>query len=219
MTKISVIGDSHSRIFSKTNVFDPYFLGPGSKFNLIQNPKGIKQKVSQILSKIGKDYDYNMLIFGEPSCRYQVDNDHHIYKRNFSRLDVVKEDTLNMIVERYTEIILENKEHNLIICAPISIYKPSINFSFKFSNAIRELCNEENITFIDIKKHIVDSNLNIDSRFKSDQIHSSRAVLPFVATELKNYFKIDLKIDEYLGTVRDLKNEFNYNERFGCYVY
>ena len=56
--KISVIGDSHTRIFSNNNIFTPFFFGPGSSYNLIHNPIGIKKKIRHTITTIKKEFDY-----------------------------------------------------------------------------------------------------------------------------------------------------------------
>lgn len=217
--KISVIGDSHSRVFSNTNIFTPFFIGPGSKFNLIQNPKGIKSRVKNILKQIHKEFDYNMLIIGEPSCRYQVNNDHYIYQKDFKNFNVINEKYLKQIYDSYTDIIMDNKEYNLIICAPISVYKQSISFSKKFSDMIGEFCIGHNILYFDVKNYIVDVNNDVNDDLKSDPIHSSQNILPFI-NQCFTDINIDVKIETNKSESFDkIKNKFKYNKKFNCYVY
>ena len=217
--KISVLGDSHCRVFSNTNVFTPFFLGPGSKFNLIQNSKGIKTKLKGLLKEIGKKYDYNMLIFGEPSCRYQVNNDHYIYSKNFERYDVVNEEHLKIMVDRYEDIITTFKDYNLIVCAPISVYAQSIKFSNIFSSKIKKICEKNNIQFIDIKNEIINDDGFVDEDYKSDPIHASQKVLKFIEKSL-NEIDINIKIEIIKSeSFKEIKNKYKFNQKFNCYVY
>jgi len=217
--KISVIGDSHSRIFSNTNIFTPFFLGPGSQYNLIQNPGGVEYRVKKILDKIGGNFDYNMLVLGEPSCRYQIINDHYIYQKKYPFFEKVNETHLKNMFETYTNVILNSDKHNLIICAPISVYKQSIYFSKIFSLQMKEFCKEKGILFIDVKKYIIDENNNIEERYLSDPIHASQDILPSIEKCFKDIhlpITLTLQKKESFGMI---KSNYKFDKRFGCYVY
>ena len=83
--KIAVLGDSHCRVFTNTNIFSSFFLGPGSSFNLVHKDKDISDKLNYILPIIKDDYDYHILLFGESSSRYQVNYDYHIHKKKITK--------------------------------------------------------------------------------------------------------------------------------------
>jgi hypothetical protein len=215
---ISVIGDSHCRVFSNTNTFTPFFLGPGSTFNLIQNHKGIKEKLDYLLNEIKDEFDFNMLIFGEPSCRYQINEDHHIHKKDFGNYNIVNKSYLKLITEKYKDIILTYKDYNLIVCAPITVYEQSMKFSMLFSNEIKKICQENDVHFIDIKQHIVKDG-KVYSKYKSDPIHSSQLVLKYVESELgKINIKTPITIYEN-ERFEEIRGKYIYNKKFKCYVY
>ena len=56
--KIAVIGDSHSRVFSNTPSFAPFFLGPGSDFNLVEYHSKISKSTRSLLPKIPKLFGF-----------------------------------------------------------------------------------------------------------------------------------------------------------------
>lgn len=218
--RIAVIGDSHSRVFSNTPSFAPFFLGPGSDFNLVEYPTKISKATRSLLPKIEDKFDHVMLLFGEPSCRWQVDKDHYIHKRGkvFKDIDRVNENVLKRITEDYWDLIssLQPRE-KIIVCAPLSVYSPSLKFSGRFSENIKELCQNNNVKFIDPKNYFVDEKYQVIEKYKADPVHSSQEILPFIKKSLEEIgVPVNVEVGKIKGLV-EIRDQFEFDQRFGCY--
>lgn len=223
--KIAVIGDSHSRVFSHTNVFTPFFLGSGSGFNLCEPHRfdrlktTFKKLVPEILQY---NFDYIMLLFGEPGCRYQLKKDHLIHKKLTVESIELTVDTsmLKFSYFNYLEILKFSKSligDKLIVCSPISVFKPSLKYSLLFSDRLNKYCSKEDIKYIDVKKYIV-KNGEVDDKYKVDPVHANQSILQFFETMLDEIGikEVDLNLNIEEG-FWEIKDRYSFNERFGCY--
>lgn len=217
---ISVLGDSHSRVFSNANVFTSFFLGPGMTFNLIEKTDNIKKGLRHILPLIKNEFNYHMLIFGEPSSRYQIKKDFYIHKTNFKDINRLDEKILKESTEKYKEVINICNEligEKLIICAPIVVYNPALLFSEKFNEIIKDYCVDKQINFIDISDKIV-KDYSVEKKYKSDPIHASSEIIPFIIEKLKEKnININSDIEKKYG-FKELKSKFIYNKKFKTYL-
>ena len=216
---VSVLGDSHSRLFSNSKSFTPFFLGPGSSFNLIEHGNRIEEKVDGVLSSISTNFDLNMLIFGEPTCRFQIEKNHYVYRKKNVPFGIINERILEKSFYTYKNIILTHKSKNVCVCAPISVYPQSMSFSIKLSEMLKQLCCDNNLPFIDPKQRILDDFGEFPEHLKSDPIHANQNILSYVKKEFAGIgFDVDVTLSE-VKSFSDIKQQFSYNERFGCYVY
>ncbi len=223
MPNIAVIGDSHSRIFAHTNIFTPFFLGSGGQYNLGLGFYNLFTRLKSSLSKIKNDFDYIALLLGEPVSRYQLEKEDLIHKK-YTDYSLIKpsidEEILNIVTGNFHLILdfaKQEIQNKLLIFAPISVFKPSLNFSIALSLNMKELCEKENVPFFDVKDYIINNN-EVDETYKAEPVHANQNVLPFFGKMLKDKKIIDCILElnhkENFYLIRD---RFKYNERFGCF--
>ena len=132
-------------------------------------------------------------------------------------MDKVDKEILNDITAKYKKIIEDSYNiigDKLIICGPIPVYEPVLKFAKLFSNNIERYCKDRGILYFDIIDDIVEDGY-IDPKYKSDPIHASSEVLPFI----ENKLNITIKLEHITNLeLYELKSKFNFNTKFKCYT-
>ena len=113
MENIIIFGDSHTRSYTNRKNIFPFFFGPGKEYNLfLQNINNIEKKIESFFSKYPNNYSKTLfcLNFGEPNCRYLLNNDWQIFSnikiKQWKEIQIVnKNNEILCLVENYEKII------------------------------------------------------------------------------------------------------------------
>lgn len=113
MDNIIIFGDSHTRSYTNHKNIFPFFLGQGKEFNLFKyNIKKIENKIDSFFCKYHYNYSKTLfcLNFGEPNCRYLLNNDWHIFSKielkQWNEIPIVnKNNEIFDLIENYKHII------------------------------------------------------------------------------------------------------------------
>jgi len=161
---VNIIGDSHTRSFGWLHNLNSYWLGPGRDMNL-QHDKidNIKNRLKNINPHKN---DINFLFFGEPNVRYQLDWDHHIFKRLkiFEVEPKVNRDYIDIVINNYVKLV-EELHFKTKILTPTTTYSPSIPAMKYFNNKLKEVFGD---MVLDIFQHTIDESGNPKLRFRRD---------------------------------------------------
>ena len=206
---IHCIGDSHSSIFSGNEEIQPvwpqrsndglpffrtYRIGPATAYQ-------IKTKVATIDNIINdnqiKGDDKILFCFGEVDCRAHLKKQMDAQQK--SMVDIVKE-----CVDRYFETVLSYIDKNIMVWGPIASWEPSRRYngpSFgtceernkitgEFNKQLKELCDENNITFITIFDDMVSDSGLTDPFFLDDwdgcHMHLSQRSMDVILKKFKD---------------------------------
>lgn len=164
---INVFGDSHTRIFGNINGLNSYWLGPGRDVNL---QYGEIELIKERIKKVNpKESDTNYLFFGEPNVRYQLNWDHHIFKKiPVNEVEpIVRKDYIDMVIKNYKELV-DNLHFETKLITPCSPYQPSIPGLKYFNQRLKE---EFGNSVVDIFKYTIDENDNPKMMFRRKNIH------------------------------------------------
>lgn len=161
---VNIIGDSHTRSFGWLHGLDAYWLGPGRDINL-QTDKIDNIKVR--LAKINPHkHDINFLFFGEPNVRYQLNWDHHIFKKfKISEVEAkVNKDYIDEVIDNYAKLV-DDLHFETKILTPTTSYPPSIPALKYFNKKLKETFGE---LVVDIFQHTIDENDSPKLEFRRD---------------------------------------------------
>ena len=232
--KIFIFGDSHTRSFMNRKNIYPFFLGPGKEFN-INNDKynniivNINKFFFKYKEEISKDSLF-FLYFGEPNCRYLVDNNYHPFKINISlwknyKSDYKKLKWLDDLINNYDKVINTIKRYteNYFIITPTTGFYPSFFYMNYFNKLLKE---KYKMKIINIYDKIINEDGLVDGYYlndnyykqgsKSDPIHLNNNISELFLDILKNRNLInDKKI--YIKK-EELDKRFTKNERFNTYI-
>lgn len=218
--RIIVLGDSHVRTFAKTNVFYPFFLGPGKKINYINGThrNKTKNKIHHVMSNFDKD-DIFLFVFGEPDCRWWTGNGWHSWLKLTN--DAVNLPELNNSIKRYQDVINDIKElgyENVIIYnATASENDKQNNQIYIWNSSMKNFCDKNKIPFIDLSDIIlVDKKINPE--FLVDMIHlnDKPAKLVFNILMDKELISSEVKLSSAPYNYLEVKKQFKLNSKFNC---
>lgn len=204
---IHCIGDSHSSIFSGSEVMQPvwparskdnldkfrsYRIGPATAYQL-DNKKPI---LNNIITLMDKDKDSLLFCFGEVDIRAHLKKQIDLQKRSVK--DIVKE-----CVDRYFNTILHYKGLgiNVMVWGPIASWsnkKPYSGPSFgtclerneitrEFNEYLKMLCDSEGIKFITIFYNMLEANGETNIHYAdSTGIHLNNNSVPLIIEAFKD---------------------------------
>ena len=126
----------------------PFFLGPGQQFNLNTD------KYNNIISAINNFFCKNkdkisndslfFLYFGEPNCRYLVDDNYYPFKKNIDLWKNYKNNDkklkiLDDLINNYDKIInaMEKYTKNYFIITPTTGFFPSLFYMNYFNKLLK----------------------------------------------------------------------------------
>lgn len=176
--QLVVVGDSHTRSYTKFQNIYPFFLGPGKEYNLSDKQfKKIINKIELFFNKYGWINNENTLFlfsFGEADCRYLLSGDWHISTRiaieNWKNIQIYdKEKEVEKLIENYTKVIdvLKKYTENYFILTPTTAFFPTYNYMTTFNRLLNQTFKEN---VLDLYSKISKPNINIYSMEKYDRI-------------------------------------------------
>jgi len=225
---IFIFGDSHTRSFQNINNIMPFFFGQGQKFSLNNaNYKRIKNNINIFFKKYDKfinDSDMYFLYFGEPDCRYLVDNNYYPFNKpmkswkEYKTLENNKK-YLEVYINNYEKIVNCIKEYtnNYYIITPTTGFFPTFFYLDEFN---RLLCNRFSNNVVNIYKNIFDDNKNIKQKLLNkdmqyDPIHLNENNIDILLETLIEQ-KIIKDRREFESCIHK-KNNFKKNSKFNTY--
>tara|TARA_B100000900_G_scaffold412425_1_gene434179 strand:+ start:348 stop:1058 length:711 start_codon:yes stop_codon:yes gene_type:complete len=182
MENIVIFGDSHTRSYANYKNIFPFFLGPGTEFNLFKhNIQKIESKIESFFCKYHYNYSKTLfcLNFGEPNCRYLLNNDWQIFSKiklkQWKEIPIDNKNAeINYLIQNYEHIInmLRKYTNNIAIITPTTAFFPSYNYMTYFNTILK---NKYDDMIIDIYNEIAQPSL-FDIK-KYDKIECKKSLL------------------------------------------
>lgn len=231
--KIIVLGDSHVRTFAKTNVFYPFFLGPGRAMNYVSDThrNDTQNKIQHVMSHFDRD-DVFIFVFGEPDCRWWTGHGWNPWLKDFYKDNCVLKPTnigvnfqeLDNSIKRYQNTINDIKElgyENVIIYnATASENNKQNNQIYIWNSSMKNFCDKNEIPFIDLSDNIlVDKKINPE--FVADVVHlnDKPAKLVFNILVDKELISSEVKLSSEPYDYLEIKQLFIINPKFNCLTF
>ena len=206
MENIIIFGDSHTRSYkNRKNIF-PFFLGTGKEYNLFKhNIQKIEKKIDSFFSKYPNNYSQTLfcLNFGEPNCRYLLNNDWLIFSKiklkQWNEIPIInKNNEIFNLIENYDDIInvLMKYTNNIVIITPSTAFFPSYNYMTYFNTLLKNKYGDKVIdiyneiaqpSLYDIKKYekIVCKKSLLNNDIEYDPIHLNNNIVDIFIDILK----------------------------------
>jgi hypothetical protein len=234
MENIIIFGDSHTRSYiNHKNIF-PFFIGPGKEFNLFKhNIQNIKKKIDSFFCRYHYDYSKTLfcLNFGEPNCRYLLNNDWYLFKnielKLWKEIPIVnKNNEIFNLIENYEDIIKLLKKHtnNIVIITPTTAFFPSYNYMTYFNSILKnkygdmviDIYNEiAHPSIYDIKKYDkIECKKSLYNDIEYDPIHLNNNIAD-IFIDILNRKQI---LSQKFYTVINKSFEFKVNSKFNCNI-
>jgi len=181
---INVLGDSHTRSFTHSTNFFSVFIGPGKEVNFTSDSHAQEtyRRIRENVSRMDKSKDL-MLVFGEP--------DNRLYLENYNGIrDQFSEDAyIVLATDRFLSVLMNIRNlitGNLIVYNAVPCPRSEQNFlSMKYNSRLKNLCDNNDILFIDIWPQIVNEEGALDERYSVDYIHLNEKAATLVTQILK----------------------------------
>lgn len=227
--KLIIFGDSHTRSFMNVKNIYPFFLGPGQRFNLNNNKyNNIINSINTFFRKYKDQISNNdlyFLYFGEPNCRFLVDNNYYPflkdiklwknYKKNEKKLKEI-----NIFINNYDKIINTIKKYtkNYFIITPTTGFYPSLIYLNYFNNILKE---KYKMKIINIYSELVNENGLVDSYYlnkdyKKDPIHLNNNICLLFLNTLKK--KNLINTTKIYTSDYEQNTNFIKHDRFNTYI-
>lgn len=190
---IHVIGDSHTKIFRRSELFVVYHVGPATAHNLNKNNSitNSNKTLFTIIDKINKKRDIVMLVFGEIDCRIHIYNQ---YKKNNGKFTLTE--LIDRTIENYGSVL---KQLDLMeICfflygiPPATTQGNVYGYPFyatpeihgkiyrEFNERLKKFCTKNSYNYMDIYSIVSDENGFVLEEYVADAVHLNSKVVKFV---------------------------------------
>jgi len=197
---LHVIGDSHAISFEGDPLFVWHHLGPATAHNLKnKNSKtGSNIKLFTIINNLISKKDIVILNFGEIDCRIHI---YYQYHKNKKKISISK--LIENTISNYGEVLNKVKKKNInffvLSIAPASNQDNFYDYPFygskeirskihkEFNEKLKRYCKIKNYNFIDIYPKVSDKKGLILKKYKRDEIHLNKNILPLVKKELREH--------------------------------
>ena len=223
-----IFGDSHTRSFMNINNIIPFFLGPGKSYNLDNTKyKNIINKIELFFVKyknININNDFFFLYFGEPNCRYLVNNNYHPFKINIKKWHTYEENKKKLIkidklILNYEKIInvIQKYTNNYFIITPTTGFFSSFYYLNYFNKLLKTKFNNK---VINLYNNIFINNkinkLYLNDNLQFDPIHLNKNISKLFIEILINKNIINNK-NLYYNSEKINKN-FTKHSKFNTYI-
>jgi lysophospholipase L1-like esterase len=190
---VHVIGDSHVKPFVFRCPFLVHHISQATAYNLNKDNSFSQSKkyLDSFLSKIEKERDILLLVFGEIDARVHIHSQH---KKSNGKLSIEK--VIEATVARYGETIRRLKNDGFAVCihgiSPaakkdfvsnlpfIGSPEQRSHISREFNQKLGEFCRENSIPYIDVQSVSADENGFIKKEYAADEVHLNGRIVPFV---------------------------------------
>jgi lysophospholipase L1-like esterase len=199
---VHVIGDSHVRPFVFRSPFLVHHISQATAYNLNKDNSFSQSKryLDSFLSKIDKERDILLLVFGEIDARVHIYSQH---KKSNGKISIEK--IVEATVQRYGETIRRLKNNGFAVCihgispAAKKDFTSSLPFlgspeqrsqiSREFNKKLGEFCRENDIPYIDVQSVSADENGFIKREYLADEVHLNGKIVPFARGIVVEAFK------------------------------
>lgn len=223
---IYVLGDSHSRSFSKNGNFFPLFVGAGKENCFISDEvaTNLKAGLSKILSNLPNASDV-LLVLGEPDTRFYLGKGWTPWLENTQdNTDRPNKKIYNSFL-RYSALLKTLRtsfKHRFYILSVIPSVRPVQNkYVAIFNSYLREFCKTNNFEFIDIEGLLLLDSSELNPIYIGDEVHLNNLIQPLVENIFINnkvlscsYYSDQVNFDG-----AEVHGDFVFNEKFSCFVY
>jgi len=223
---IYVLGDSHSRSFSKNENFFPLFVGAGKENCFISDEvaTNLKTGLSKILTNLPNGSDV-LLVLGEPDTRFYLGKGWTPWLESTQdKIDKPNEKIYNSFL-RYSALLetLRNSfKHRFYILSVIPSARTNQNkYVAIFNGYLREFCKKRSFQFIDVESLLLLDSSELNPIYIGDEVHLNNLIQPLV----ENIFIKNKVLDcsRYCDQVNfdgaKIHGDFVFNEKFSCFVY
>lgn len=175
-----VLGDSHARAFSYSDLFIPISIGPGyhSCFYTEDKAKLTESKLRVHLNLINNQYKV-LIVLGEPDIRHTLENE---------KSEDAIENTLKKAANRYAHIINQignDYNHSLSVLSTVPTERLEHNKWAKYYNEIlRQKLDTAKVKYVDIWPQTLSTEGKVQTKFMADHIHLNPQIVPFVLDAL-----------------------------------
>ena len=212
------------RSFSYLSGVTPLFLGNGRTINLetLDKVSGIFENLLDINAISNKDLIFFYL--GEPNIRYQLGYGWTPRTSGKVVSPIIKHEYIHNIVDKYFVFFekLSKTHPNIKLLTPTSGYPPSLPALKYFNTTLKEKRPNE---VLDIFSHTLEKENSIKEEFKNidynyDPIHLNSNIRKIFIKEYKLNFDSEREFSILNPKFESLeiKRQFKYNPKFGCYT-
>lgn len=226
-SKIWVIGDSHTRAFSFNENFIPFYIGGGKEHCFLSDERlsDLISKVLHIVKEVAAQ-DSIILLLGEPDTRFYLGSGWKPWKKKYRYPSIRGRSKIKKSFKRYCQLINEVKNKTnaglLILNITPSNRKDQNKLVNYFNKLLSKYCSKEkDVAFIDINTAIYNPKTNtVREEYYGDHVHLSMKLQIPVEKWLidKGIIEKSFYDEKNAMDKKKLRNNFKYNERFGCYT-
>jgi lysophospholipase L1-like esterase len=199
---IHVIGDSHVKPFVFKSPFLVHHISQATAYNLIKDNSTTNSQIylKKFLSKIDRERDIVLLVFGEIDARV------HIYLKHGESGKTISVDSLiGDTVLRYGQVIKRIKDDGVSICihgippASSNEFITALPFtgkprerseiSKKFNDKLRKYCTSIGVPYIDVQSIAADGDGFIKKSYRADDVHCNTRIVPFCRQAIEVAYK------------------------------
>jgi len=230
-SKIWVIGDSHARAFSYNDNFIPFYIGEGKEHCLLSDQRlsNLIVKVLNIVKEV-KAQDSIILFLGEPDTRFYLGRGWKPWKKKLRfpklRYPIRGRSKLKKSFKRYCQLINEVKNKTnarlLILNITPSNRKDQNKLVNYFNKLLLKFCSkEQKVEFVYINTTIYNPKTKtVKEEYYGDPVHLNMKLQLPVENWLigKGIIKRSFYNEESTMDKKKLRENFKFNDRFGCYT-
>lgn len=223
---IYVIGDSHSRSFSFNPNFFPIFLGEGKKHNFTNKEcaENINLKVKKLLIE-SSEVKKIIFFFAEPDTRFFLGKGWKPWASDEKTHSLNIDEEIDNSVKRYSDFLFDIqqnfKEIDFLVLNVIPSERVEQNkIVEKYNKSLQKSCINLGVDFIANYSELVNAENGLSKFYYGDHVHLSSALQIPVENYLlkKEWIQNKLYKKDVVWDNSVTRKEFNYNERFGCYM-
>jgi len=203
---VHFIGDSHTTSFNFQPRFIVHHIGQATMHNLNNenSSSGSKKLFWLVVSGINKQRDKVCLVFGEIDCRIHFYYQYMKSKEKGATLESLMDKTIS----NYSQVLAQLKGMGIDFCVygvpPAASQENIHGYPFyglpqerseitrKFNSMLRQFCEAQHYSFIDIFSHAADENGFMPKSLARDEVHLNCEIASFVKGELNRMFHLDL---------------------------
>ncbi len=223
---IYVIGDSHSRSFSKNENFFPLFIGAGKQNCFIsdENLNHVKNGFEKAVSVLPSKSDV-LIVLGEPDTRFYLG-------KGWTPWEVEGEDNVEDVDAKisfsgsrfitFVKWLRENYSHNFYLLSVTPSLRENQNVYVRSLNSyLRNECLTHGFDFVDIEDQLFEERYKVKPDFVGDEVHLNNKIQLLVEPI---FLKKKLIATSRFNTnsnfdSQEIQRSFTFNEKFSCYVF
>lgn len=223
---VLVIGDSHTRIFARSNNFLPVFLGPGKSHNFLK-ADALKFITEKSIATIKNFQCKNVLFYlAEPDTRFFLQRGWYPWEQSQNTFDLNVEDEMVNSVNNYKIFLKEISEQfkkNIFFVSQInpSPRKEQNPIIQRYNECLNKALINVNIQMVKSYEILIDK---VTGRAKSeyveevDPVHLNSNIIEIYIKLMGDRINFLEENHSEIMSAEKVRDDFEYNERFGCYT-